>query len=820
MKRSGLLILVKKYRILIPKMMQLVCTSILCLCFLNLFAKEYRPDNNSSRTISRENIIAENSTESGTYTISSEDGKAILSAGIMQRILHVSKDGVFTTSLTVDNESLISFDTEEVSFRISKAEPNREPGTSNSGNGGALNIEATEKQGTDALNIKNDEKKSGEAVDWSQFQFQNREKAGNDDGTEDLTKWVEQRVFTGKTWSSVFNHQNIHAYQPSPGVTRLIVRTRSLNDETLAGLAVNLVYEVYDGYPVIRKWIEFRNNSKSWIKIDSLTIDDIRLTPEFLNQTALTPGERGAGPSIIAFSNQQQSRGVIVASEIPSALRQIKEQGASGYAPEYFEWVLGPAEHFVSEPTFTYAFSGEVIKTASALSLPLDRAVESGFKRFQYEHLGISPGHIEIPAPEWATWTNFGPEITETIVREQAKIAAECGFVLFELDDGWQRGRLGIEPDPEKFPNMYETAAYVRSLGLRLGLWISCFRMPDEKDFEALPNAHVNPKIKRLDGLAMGFTGSWREYYGNDMVFLRDYYGATYFKQDFTNIKFGDLGAGSDARTGKESLLRGLRGLFESQDILRRQAPDVANQITHEIYWGTPGVPADLAALKHASLYHIPPNDYSGVGHWKKRVGTGDEWDSYDPQKMREQLINGCYNARNRFYAHRGLPLECIEYYGAATVNWKGSLSTEVQDRQVCSWLMGAPLLFAGDLASLTRENINHYHKRFVAVKRLQSEYGIYRHFQYSGVPAPTEEGWHWWGKLNEEGKGAVVVIRGKEGPEIESINIPWVDRNREYMIKPLFSGKEPLSFTGAELQDGALKLELPVMGQEILEIW
>lgn len=800
-------------------MKRFVVTGLLGICFLIAFARENVSNKAASNKTRQENNSTFHPSETGRYTISAEDGKVVLNAGILQRILHVSEDGVFTANITVDNESLINQNAEEVSFRISKADPNREPGVLNTENGGAINIEATEKEGTDALNIKNDEENSREPVDWMNYRLHNWEKVESDAGIENITNWVEHRVFTGKTWSSVFNHQNVNIYNPFPGVTRLIVRTRSLSDETLAGMVINLIYEVYDGYPVIRKWIEFWNNSKSRIKIDSLTIEDIRLAPELLNQTALTPGERGAGPSIIAFSNQQQTDGLIVASEIPSALRQIKEQGASGYAPEYFEWVLGPAEHFVSEPTFIYAFSGEVQETVSAMSLPLDRAVESGFKQFQHKYLGISPQHIEIPAPQWATWSNFGPEVTEEIVREQAEIAARCGFVLFELDDGWQRGRLGIEPDPERFPNMYETANYVRSLGLRMGLWVSSFRMPDEKDFEALPEAAVNPKIKRLDGLAMSYSSPWSEYYGNDLVFMHDYYGATYFKQDFSNIQFGDFGAGSYARTRKESLLRGLRGLFESQDILRRQAPTVSNQITHEIYWGTPGVPADLAALKHASLYHIPPNDYSGVGHSKKRVGKGDEWDTYDPQKMREELIEGCFNARNRFFAHRGLPLECIEYYGAATVNWKGSLTTEVQDRQVCSWLMGAPLMFSGDLTSLSEKNIKHYHSRFEIIKRLQREYGIYRHYQYSGVPEPTDTGWHWWGKLNEEGKGAVVIIRGKEGPEKQSINIPWVDRNREYVVKPLLSGKEPLHFSGAELQDGALKMGLPAMGQEILEV-
>ena len=112
-------------------------------------------------------------------------------------------------------------------------------------------------------------------------------------------------------------------------------------------------------------------------------------------------------------------------------------------------------------------------------------------------------------------------------------------------------------------------------------------------------------------------------------------------------------------------------------------------------------------------------------------------------------MIQGCKNARERFYDHRGLPLYCIEYYGAATVDWQGSLTYEIQDRQVCSWLMGTPSVYAGDLASLRPEQLAHYRERFAILKDLQSRYGIYRHFQFSGVPEPTDRDWHWWGKLN-----------------------------------------------------------------------
>jgi len=226
-----------------------------------------------------------------------------------------------------------------------------------------------------------------------------------------------------------------------------------------------------------------------------------------------------------------------------------------------------------------------------------------------------------------------------------------------------------------------------------------------------------------------------------------------------------------------------------------------------------------LAAIKHAVTYHIPPNDYSGTVHWKQRFGASDAWTNADPDKIAAELIQGCYNARQRFYEHRGLPLESVEYYGAATINGNGSLSPAIQDRQICSWLMGAPMVFAGDLNSLTEENIQRYRNRFELLERLNSTYGIYRHFQFSGVPEPTDTDWHWWGKLNKDGTGAVVVIRGSEGADQRNINIPWVDADASYQVRALFVDKSLGSFTGRELMNGRLQLALPTYGQEILEV-
>ena len=335
---------------------------------------------------------------------------------------------------------------------------------------------------------------------------------------------------------------------------------------------------------------------------------------------------------------------------------------------------------------------------------------------------------------------------------------------------------------------------------------------------ELLLQSHAG-EIELLPALPKAWPGGDLHNGASKAAITREGDAFTHFKQDFTNIKFGDLAAGHYSRTRKESLLRGLRGLLESQALVRRLAPDVANEVTHEIYWGTPGVPCDLAILKCAALYHIPPNDYSGAGHWKQRSGASAEWDKFTPADLRAQLIKGCMNARERLYAHRGLPLEGIEYYAAATVNWQGSLTPEVQDRQVCSWLMGAPLLYSGDLASLTEDHITRYRNRFDTIKRLERTYGIYRYFQYSGVPAPTDNNWHWWGKLNGQGCGAVVVLRGSGGADSCSVNIPWVDPAARYTVTALFDGQKLGVFTGTDLRAGKLSLVLPPLGQEILEL-
>jgi len=717
----------------------------------------------------------------GDYKIEANNNGYQITAGNLVRNLVCTDNQIKTADITVGGSNMLSEISTDFQVTLYQAEPNRLPKGIQPGE-----YEPIKWPGTDP---------SSQAV------------------IKTATEWSNPIKVNGGALSENFKILYSSITNPGPGITRLTLRATSTETNPLEGVAIDVFYEVYAKHPTIRKWIEINNNSHNWLKIDNLIIDDLNFSSAFLTNTLLTPEERGAGCSIIAFSNKQLSKGIIAVSEIPSATRLIQKNGAMGYNNDNFEWVLGPGENFISEPVFIYAFEGNVYKTISGISTPLDRTVERPFKEFLEEYIGLRAKTQNLPVPLWCSWTHFLGNVNDQNMREQADIAARAGFHGFQIDAGWGEG---AEPYSKKFPDFTATSRYIIAKGLKFGVWISDYRNKSAEDFKAVPDGSSLPGIKRGNSYGMSFASSWRNYFANDLVSLHDKYKITYVKQDLTVIKFGDIAAAHESRTLKESYLRGIRGLFAANDTVARRAPDMVTEITHEMYWGTPGVPCDIAVLKHACTYHMPPNEYYGAGKTNERPNAS--W-SFEPLKLRSDLITGCKHARERFFAHRGLPLYCLEFYSASTVNIRNSLTTSVQDRQLCSWLMGALSVFAGDLATLTTENVAHYRKRFELIKQLQRQYNIYQYFQYSGVPQPTDTDWHWWGKLNARGYGAVVVIRGSQGKDARIINIPWVTAKRKYLLTAHFAGKKLGVFTGNQLIKGSLSLKLPAFGQEIIEI-
>ncbi len=737
--------------------------------------------------------------ESEQWDITEKGDEIVIKAGMFERKFQKSENAA--SSLIIKGENVVNGATSgDFSVTLWKASPNKKPqGMAYSSEAG-VEQKNDEKNSTDALKVK---KKKGQ-VDQS-------------------VQWIDSVSVSGGRFGDVFDDVQYSIHSEKAETKQLEVTFSAQSSGEWKGLEAKVIYEIYDGSPAIRKRISLTNNSTQWLKLSNLVIDDVAVTGEYSTKTLFTPDVRGIESSIIAFHNADASAGVIVASEVPSKLRSISEKGASGYNRGFFEWVLGPGESFDSEPVLIYAFSGESYPTVSAISTAMDRCVEGEFKQFLKKNILKTTADIGTLVPVFCTWTNYAASIDERNMHEAADIASNIGFQCFQLDAGWSEtgGNWGVStpyPEKNKFPDLVGLMDYIRTKKMNAGLWYSIFI--SEEDGTNLSKGAVLaslPLVKRAGGvgLSMCYNKS-REKYINDLVYMNKTYHATYFKQDLSNLCFGDIAEGHESRTLKESYLRGLRGLFQIQDGIRSKAPEAWLQLSHEIYWETPGPGADIAVLQHADSYHASPNEYWGAGHRKQLVN--DSW-KYDADSLQQKLLQGALRSRRLMYSHRGLPLERIEIFGAVTTNYKGSLSAEVIDRQVCSWLMGAPNSFSGDLTSLTEENVKQYKSRFAMLKRLQEKYGIYSCFQFSGVPEPTDEGWHWWGKLNPKGCGVVVVVRGNSGEKSRNVNVPWVLADKEYRLKGVFSGKDFGIFYGKQLQEGVLTISLDTYGQEILEL-
>lgn len=758
----------------------------------------------------------------------------IFRAGLLSRDLSTAEGNLTGTSFQISGEELLQSAAEEVTFTVHFAQPNREPIGIKPGESGVEPKSAKLPMSFPMKSLKHMEE---DYVDTK--------------GVE----WISPVSVSSKNWNQIFNTMRTQVYTPSAGVTRLDIIVQSERGAA-KGLRCTLTYEVYDGYPVVRKWVTFTNHGSAWIKIKDCILEGTVLKPEFRNQKVMAPGavDRAGAmdhdaqelqelgnevlawvifPSIISFGKKDGSAGVIAGSEIPSAIREIHDDGSMGYRKELFEWVLGPDETFTSEPVFYYGYSGETWETASVPSTPRDRAAERPFRDFVSQHIGVAADNVKLYTPVWSIWEVSWRHVTDTMLREQAPIAARCGFKQIEVDAGWQWDNLGRRVDEVKFPDFAETCRYIESLGMKFSLWISNYRSVGSRDLERHADLRSVPLITKKrklgDGYGMSYASAWREYFARDLVELYHQYGIIGFKEDHCNIRSGDIGLGHESRTRKESLLRGFRGTFAMKDMISHIAPEVITNVTHETYWDNPNPGADLAVLKHSVAYHIPPNRHDGgedLFMFKAR-GKEPETKYYGGAESahaaaeirRKAFIDGCMLAREQMYAHRALPMRCLQFFALITINQDGSLTPLVQDRQVCSLLMGAPFLYSGDLTTLTEENINRYANRFELVNSLNKKYDIYKHFQFSGVPVPTDTDWHWWGKLNKKGYGAVVILRGSGGEKQRVINIPWVMTDKQYKVRACFAEENLGTFTGKQLQEGKINLSLPAYGQEILEV-
>jgi hypothetical protein len=126
--------------------------------------------------------------------------------------------------------------------------------------------------------------------------------------------------------------------------------------------------------------------------------------------------------------------------------------------------------------------------------------------KIKYFH-PIDKTHFPLPPSGWCSWYFFYQEINEDEIKLNAKWIAEnlkdFGVQYVQIDDGWQGTGHGLGENRDwstidkRFPSgMDGLAAYIKSLGLKPGIWLA----PHGQSNEAVVKNHVGVFMLKPDG--------------------------------------------------------------------------------------------------------------------------------------------------------------------------------------------------------------------------------------------------------------------------------------------------------------------------------
>lgn len=258
---------------------------------------------------------------------------------------------------------------------------------------------------------------------------------------------------------------------------------------------------------------------------------------------------------------------------------------------------------------------------------------------------------IETAPMGWNSWNTFGPNISDSLIRETALAMKEQGYLeagyeYIVIDDCWslrerdENGRL--VPDPEKFPNgMKALSDYVHSLGFKFGMY-SC--------------AGVRT--------CAGYPSSFDHEFIDAKTFAE--WGVDYLKYDFCSFP-----ASADCKTRYAMMSLALKA--SGRDI-----------VFSACNWGM----------------HEP-------WKWMKSIGvhlyrsTGDIFDNFRSTTdiVKSQLENFCMSGTDCF---NDIDMLTIGMYGKGNVAVGNTNGDEEYRTEFALWCMlSAPLMLGGDVRNL-----------------------------------------------------------------------------------------------------------------------
>jgi alpha-galactosidase len=334
----------------------------------------------------------------------------------------------------------------------------------------------------------------------------------------------------------------------------------------LQGLRVELSYLYYPDLPLLRKWITIYNRSGQDMKIEALNVEDLQtdlsqirtvVRHNYARMKHLGSFVGNWDDPVIVLHHMSERMGMAVGNEAPGVLKRTAyhtksenlEAGLTHPGQDYpFRLWLKPGDSWESPATFICLYR----ESDDAFAV-VDGTVNDFVRRHMRPQIYCRE---QKPVFVYNTWNPFRTFVNDTLVREVALAAAECGVQEFIIDDGWQvntgaetsaeawgRNYGDWNVDEEKFPGgLKPTFDFIKSLGMKPGLWITIGAATgDAAVFQSHPEWFVKNPLGvhgNIHGYGNDFYSScfgtgWMEYIKDKIIGLSQEHGLVYTKLDF-----------------------------------------------------------------------------------------------------------------------------------------------------------------------------------------------------------------------------------------------------------------------------------------------
>jgi alpha-galactosidase len=572
-------------------------------------------------------------------------------------------------------------------------------------------------------------------------------------------------------------------------------------------LDVSVFYAVYDGHPVIRKWIAVTNRGEQAIVLSRLSFEELDLQAAPPSEQVIQ-GYYGVQPREIFYTgriedpaivemNSRTREGFIVMNEAPGWMKRTQMINFGEGVSVMYDTDLFPFKRSLAPgQTFTSAKSG-VAFCVEGRGTADPRWVMPTYT----SQVLLKKGAAYQPPWFYNTWDPFTWNYDESLILGLAPIAAQMGFDIFTLDTGWSDNYNDNRVDRQKFPRGLDSVrAALASQGMGLGLWMPIAAVgPESTAYHEHPewvmrDEEGNERILEFPEKPTRFMcldSPYREWSAVQLNELIETYHPKYLKLDLTIVfdaygrwRAGCFAQGHYHKDRYESLIGIYEGIQYVTDQVYQKHPDVLLDITYET-WGQDHI-IDYGLLRAADL------------DWTSNVN--DE----SPQ------MAGPRQARTLLY-HRGLaiPVEAMLI---------GNLLADMPTREErFATAIGSAPLFLGDLRKLSSDHVRWYGDKIRWFKQLRRTVPVNEgFFPLGNWLQPDALTWDGFARLSRRGEGVIAIFKNETSVKGVVVKIPTFPAGR-FKVRSIMTGDLLGTITGNQFQRGT---SLPMPSMYKVQLW